>query len=91
MAMKVLTAIGKVIEGKTISVTICHECHEVSNHYFCSIRSYVFEFVYIKATEVEEPFFDISLPIPGEGTFKKVCIYVHSYIINMMLELHSYD
>ena len=37
MAVKVLTAIGKVIEGKTISVTICHECHEVRNHYFCSI------------------------------------------------------
>ena len=31
MATKVLTAIGKVIEGKTISVIICHECHEVSN------------------------------------------------------------
>ena len=40
MATKILTAISKAIEGKTISVTICHECHEVSNRYFCNIATY---------------------------------------------------
>ena len=32
MSSKVPTAIGQVIEGKNVSVTICHECHDVSNH-----------------------------------------------------------
>ena len=36
----------------------------------------------MKATEVEEPFFDISLPMPGENTFNKVRIYVHRYTVN---------
>ena len=31
MVAKVQTAIGQVIEGKIISVTICHKCHNVSN------------------------------------------------------------
>ena len=34
MATKLLTAIGEAIEGKTISVTICHDCHEVSKSLF---------------------------------------------------------
>ena len=29
MAEKVPTAIDQVIEGKQISVMICHECHDV--------------------------------------------------------------
>ena len=33
MALKVPTAIGQVIEGKNVSVTICHECHDVSNNF----------------------------------------------------------
>ena len=33
---------------------------------------YTSEFVYMKVTEIEEPFFDISLPIPEENTFEKV-------------------
>ena len=32
MAEKLPTAIGQVIEGKFVSVTICHECHDVSDH-----------------------------------------------------------
>ena len=30
MAAKASTAIGEMIEGKIISVTICHECLDVS-------------------------------------------------------------
>ena len=34
MADKLPTAIGQVIEGKFVSITICHECRDVSDHYF---------------------------------------------------------
>ena len=38
MADKLPTAIGQVIEGKFISITICHECRDVSNHFLnCSL------------------------------------------------------
>ena len=33
MASKVQTAIGQIVEGKFISVTICHECYDVSDKY----------------------------------------------------------
>ena len=40
----------------------------------------------MKVKEVEESFFDISLPMPEENTFKKVCTYyVVICIINMTL------
>ena len=43
MASKVPTAIGQVIEGKNISVTICHECLDVSNYFYAlSIHLYLF-------------------------------------------------
>ena len=65
MASKVPTAIGQVIEGKNISVTICHECLDVSNYFYAlSIRTSLF--VFVKASEIVESFFDISLPMPGE-------------------------
>ena len=31
MASKVPTVIGQVVEGKVVSVTICHKCQDVSN------------------------------------------------------------
>ena len=34
MASKVPTVIGQVIQGKVVSVTICHECLDVSEQYF---------------------------------------------------------
>ena len=38
MTDKLPTAIGQVIEGKFISITICHECRDVSNHFLnCSL------------------------------------------------------
>lgn len=42
MAEKLPTAIGQVIEGKFVSVTICHECHDVSDHYLYLIVFYNF-------------------------------------------------
>ena len=33
MASKVPTAIDQVIEGKIISVTICHDCLDVSDYH----------------------------------------------------------
>ena len=78
MASKVSTAIGQVIEGKIISVTICHECLDVSDHYF-NIDTYLNSvYLIIKVTENVESFFDISLPMPEENAFKKVrqCVYV---------------
>ena len=40
MTSKIQTAIGQIIEGKIISVTICHECHDVSSYlciYACTV------------------------------------------------------
>ena len=34
MASKVPTVIGQVIQGKVVSVTICHECLDVSKQCF---------------------------------------------------------
>ena len=34
MASKVPTVIGQVIQGKVVSVTICHECLDVSEQCF---------------------------------------------------------
>ena len=62
MAEKVPTAIDEVIEGKQISVMICHECHDVCSFMFCTNLLVSF----VKVIEMVEPFFDISLAIPEE-------------------------
>ena len=39
MASKVPTVIGQVIQGKVVSVTICHECLDVSEQYFSYVAT----------------------------------------------------
>ena len=40
MASKVPTVIGQVVEGKIVSVTICHECQDVSNQCYVVLYNY---------------------------------------------------
>ena len=64
MAEKVPTAIDQVIEGKQISVMICHECHDVCI-VLCFAHTYLL-ISFVKVIEIVEPFFDISVAIPEE-------------------------
>ena len=66
MASRVPTVIGQVIEGKIVSVTICHECHDVSD---CQQKDIVL-YTLIKVSENVESFFDISLPMPEESSLE---------------------
>lgn len=75
MAAKVSTAISEVIEGKIISVTICHECLDVSYHYLVIDKYLISICIIIKVTETVESFFDISLPMPEGNVLKKVRQY----------------
>ena len=74
MAEKLPTAIGQVIEGKFVSVTICHECHDVSDHCLQLFNCFI---TFVKISENFELFFDISLPIPEDDLLK---VYTHDYV-----------
>ena len=83
MASKVPTAIGQVIEGKIISVTICHDCLDVSDYHLSTDAYLNSIYINIKVTENVESFFDISLPMPEENAIKKVRQYIYSYICTL--------
>ena len=70
MASKVPNIISQVIQGKVVSVTICHECLDVSEQCF-SLYAVLTINLRMKVTEHEESYFDISLPMPNE-TLPKV-------------------
>ena len=73
MASKQPTVIDEVVGGKIVSVTICHECHDVS--IYVNVLIFVHTYVSIactyKVSENLESFFDISLTMPEE-TLPKV-------------------
>ena len=95
MTSKIQTTIGQIIEGKIISVTICHECHDVSNQCFyvlCikHIATYVLILCtyLLKVSENIESFFDISLPMPEEN-FLRVCTFLLATLYIRMC-MHTY-